>query len=185
MSFLEINNDWTLFLDRDGVINHRIVGDYIKKPEEWLFLEQVPQTIAQLSKLFKYTFVVTNQQGIGKGLMTTEDLNILHQILIQAVEAENGHITKIYHCPDLANTGSSHRKPEIGMALQARKEFAGVDLKRSVMVGDTKNDLLFGRRAGMKTVLVSSDLKLRRELFELYDIAIDKLADIDQFIIHN
>lgn len=184
MNCLQINDNWTLFLDRDGVINHRIMGDYIKRTDEFVLLDRVAQTIANLSKLFKYTFVVTNQQGIGKGLMTVEDLNAIHNVLKQEVEKEGGMITKLYYCPDLANTGSKCRKPEIGMALQARKEFEGIDLKRSIMVGDTKNDMLFGRRAGMRCVLVSSNIQERRELADFYDFAIDKLAQLPEILVY-
>ena len=76
-----INKEWTLFLDRDGVINKRRVNDYVKKAEEFVFFEGVPEAIAFFNLIFDKIFVVTNQQGIGKGIMSTNDLANVHDHL--------------------------------------------------------------------------------------------------------
>ena len=68
-----------LFLDRDGVINVRTIGDYVKTPEEFHFLPGAEQAIADLGKMFEKIFVVTNQSGIGQGIMTHEALVIVHK----------------------------------------------------------------------------------------------------------
>ncbi len=75
------DNDWTLFLDRDGVINQRIVGDYVKSPEEFQFIDGVPESISILNGLFRYVIVVTNQQGVGKGKMTGNDVEAVHHFM--------------------------------------------------------------------------------------------------------
>ena len=151
------SGDWTLFLDRDGVINRRLIDDYVKKPEEFEFLPKVLESIAAFSKKFKHIFIVTNQQGIGKGLMTDNDLEIIHNKMLQEIEANGGRIDKVYYCPDLAESNSPNRKPEIGMALQAQKNFSDVDFSKSLMVGDSKGDINFGKNAGMITVFINSD----------------------------
>jgi histidinol-phosphate phosphatase family protein len=146
--------DWTLFLDRDGVINRRLVGDYVKHPQEFEFLPEVLEAWAIFAKKFKYIFVVTNQQGIGKGLMTEVDLTVIHELLRAKVIANGGRIDAIYHCPDLAKSGSINRKPEIGMALQAQRDFPSVNFAKSIMIGDSISDMQFGKNAGMKTIFV-------------------------------
>ena len=152
------SGDWTLFLDRDGVINRRLIDDYVKCVNEFEFLPDAIDAIRVFSKKFKYIFVVTNQQGIGKGLMTEADLEIIHTNMISAIEAHGGRIDKVYHCSDLAASESLNRKPEIGMALQAQKDFPEVDFSHSIMVGDSKSDMQFGKNAGMKTVFITTDL---------------------------
>ncbi len=81
MNLFEIDESWTLFLDRDGVINRRLMGDYVKSLDEFEILPGVLGAIKNFSKKFGRIVIVTNQQGIGKGLMTNEDLNAVHQYL--------------------------------------------------------------------------------------------------------
>ncbi|MDY5968604.1 MAG: HAD family hydrolase [Bacteroidales bacterium] len=151
-----------LFLDRDGVINQRIPDGYVTRKEDFVVLPGVLEALALLTPQFDYTFIVTNQQGIGKGLMTEEDLNGIHAYFIQQATAEGGRIDKVYFCPHLKSEHSFMRKPSIGMALKAKKDHPGLNLKQSVMVGDTLSDMVFGRRAGMKTVLVGDEYHIAR-----------------------
>ena len=151
------DDSWTLFLDRDGVINERLIGDYVKTPDEFRFIEGVPEAIAELSRVFGRIIIVTNQQGIGKGLMTEEDLRIIHDIMISGIEEAGGRINKIYHAPHLERDDSSLRKPNTGMALQAQKDFPEIEFNKSVMVGDGLHDMEFGRLLGMLRVFISPD----------------------------
>ena len=96
---LNIDDTWCLFLDRDGVINKRVEGDYIKKWEEFEFLPGVLEALHIFSGVFDKIFVVTNQQGIGKGLMTEIDLEHIHDEMIQEIKINGGRINKIYHSP--------------------------------------------------------------------------------------
>lgn len=139
-----------LFLDRDGVLNVLRHDDYVKTPDELELLPGVAEALTICRRHFGRIFVVSNQQGIGKGLMTEDDLTAIHARLLDAI----GPVDSIYHCPELESAHSFRRKPNIGMALQARREFPDVRLKDSVMVGDSMTDMLFGHRAGMMTVLV-------------------------------
>lgn len=166
-----------LFLDRDGVLNKHLEGDYVLTPDQLEVLPGVPRAIARLSSLFDKIFVATNQQCIGKGLLTHEGLAAIHDKLLAAVEAEGGRIDKIYYCPDLREEHSLHRKPNVGMALQARHEYPGLQLKESVMVGDSMTDLLFGRRCGMTTVLVGNHPEIATEYPHLTDYCYPTLAD--------
>ena len=146
-----------LFLDRDGVINKRIVGGYVTNPSEFVLIDGVLEALGIFASRFDRVFMVTNQQGIGKGLMSVDDLNLIHDGFLQKVTESGGRIDKIYFCPALKSEHSFMRKPNIGMALMARREYPDVVLRHSVMVGDTESDMLFGRHARMKTVLVGDD----------------------------
>jgi histidinol-phosphate phosphatase family protein len=154
---LERRQYWSLFLDRDGVINRRLVDDYVKQWDDFDFLEGVLEAIAIFAKEFKHIFIVTNQQGIGRGLMSEEDLKKIHHNMLAQINAHGGRIDAIYHCPDLARSGSRNRKPQIGMALQAQSEFPTVDFSRSIMLGDSKGDIQFAENAGMIPIFINTE----------------------------
>lgn len=152
MMTLPIDKSWALFLDRDGVINHKLEDDYVRDYEDFVFMPNIQVVLKPLQSLFSWTFVVTNQQGIGKGLMTENDLLRLHWQMQADLYTSQIEFTKIYHCPDLAAKNSPNRKPEIGMALQAQADFPNVNLQKSVIIGDSLSDMEFGKKAGMKTI---------------------------------
>ena len=152
-----IKKSWTLFLDRDGVINRRIVDDYVKNAEEFEFLPLVPESLGKLSGIFNRLIVVTNQQGIGKGILTGDDVESVHQHFLLEIKPFQANINKIYVCPDLESMGSHMRKPNIGMALAAQKDFPDIDFEKSIMVGDSQSDMDFGKKAGMITVFINSE----------------------------
>ncbi|MGE5424011.1 MAG: D-glycero-alpha-D-manno-heptose-1,7-bisphosphate 7-phosphatase [Syntrophothermus sp.] len=170
-----IDKTWTLFLDRDGVINRRIVDDYVKKWEDFEFLPGVPEAIRDLSMIFNHILIVSNQQGIGKGLMTKEDLKAVHEAMTGAIRKAGGRIDGIYHCPDLAATGSFLRKPAVGMGLRARREFPDISFRKSLMAGDSVSDMIFGKRLGMKTVFLCDDLRKARQMPRVIDFVLPDL----------
>ncbi len=166
-----------LFLDRDGVINRRIVGDYVRKKEDFEILPGVLEAIALLSPKFDYIFIVTNQQGIGKGYFTVDDLAETHQYLLEKVQENGGRIDKIYFCPDLAKDNSPNRKPAPGMGLQAKADFPDIDFSQSIMLGDSVSDMEFGKALKLHTVFVTNGEELKPKAKELADeIFIDLLA---------
>lgn len=154
LEHLKIDKSWTLFLDRDGVINTRLPGAYVKTIHEFSFIEGVPEAIQLLSQKFGIIVVVTNQQGIGKGLMTEEELNIIHQKMIEDLAKQGGRIDRIYHSPHLEASDHADRKPAVGMALKAKKDFRNIKFSKSVMVGDSLSDMIFGKRLKMRTVFI-------------------------------
>lgn len=147
----------TLFLDRDGVLNRRIVDNYVTSLEDFEILPGVLEAMRILSAQYDHIFMVTNQQGIGKGLMSEADLHAIHDHFLQQVLQTGGHIDKIYFCPALKAQHSFQRKPSIGMAVAAKHDYPDIRFKDSVMVGDSRSDMLFGKRAGMTTVLVGDE----------------------------
>ncbi len=170
-----IGEEASLFLDRDGVINKRLVDEYVLNPEQFDLLPGVAKAIKKFRSLFGHIFVVTNQQGIGKGLMTHEDLKQVHQKFHLALEEVGASVDKIYYCPNKLEDNHIDRKPNVGMGLKARKEFK-INLKKATMVGDALSDMMFGRKLGMCTVFISSDLKVVQENAHLIDFWFDSLA---------
>lgn len=150
-----IDQHWTLFLDRDGVINHDKDNDYIRNWEEFRFYDDTLEALALLSGYFPRIVVTTNQKGVGRGLMTVQDLDTIHSNMIERIEQSGGRINRVYYCPDLDND-SPDRKPNPGMAFRAKKEFPEIDLSKSLIVGNRISDMGFGRNAGMHTVFVAT-----------------------------
>jgi histidinol-phosphate phosphatase family protein len=140
----EIDKTWTLFLDRDGVINDEKHMAYVNTWEEFKFFSGVKDAIKIFTEKFGRIFIVTNQRGVAKGLTKIKNLEIIHKNLIEEVAAKGGKIDKIYYCADMENV-SSNRKPNPGMGLKAKEEFPEIDFLKSVMIGNTITDMEFGR----------------------------------------
>ena len=173
---MNIDASWTLFLDRDGVINKRNVGGYVENVSDFYFLDAVPEAIALCKTRFGRIIVVTNQQGIGKGIMTEEQLAAIHTYLRAQIPA----IDRIYHSPFLACENNNMRKPNIGMALAAKEDFPEIDFKKSIMVGDSLSDITFGKNSGMFTVFISD-----RETITSADRVFPSLFDFSNALIND
>ncbi len=182
---LSIDQGWSLFLDRDGVINQRIPDDYVKLPDEFEFIPGVTKALAILSVLFKPVIVVTNQQGIGRGLMTNVQLKLVHDKMLQKVTETGGRIDAVFYSPDLKNTGSFTRKPSVGLGLKARKQFPEINFKRSIMAGDTYSDILFGYRLGMVTVLIGTDQEVVFQCSGILDYSFPDLISFAEYVKNN
>jgi histidinol-phosphate phosphatase family protein len=167
----------TLFLDRDGVINRRRIDDYVKNTAEFVFEDGVLEAIAKLSKHFDRIVVVTNQQGVGKKLMSEKTLAEIHNNMKNEVEKAGGRIDAVYFCPDLKHSKSIYRKPNIGMGLLAKRQFPEIRFKQSVMVGDSISDMKFGKKLGMKTVFISNDKAKIAENAKLIDLNFNSLSE--------
>ena len=147
----------TLFLDRDGVINKKIDGDYVKTIADFEFIEGSVEGILKLSELFKRIIVVTNQQGIGKGLMTHDQLEKVHDYMSQNLK---GKISKIYYCPHLESDRCNCRKPANGMIKRALQDFPEIIINRSFLIGDSESDILAGKSMHICTVKVDNEFTL-------------------------
>ena len=155
INFKDINTNWTLFLDRDGVINEEKKEDYIRNWDEFKFYPESLLAMPILAQKFNRIIITTNQKGIGKGLMTTVDLSDIHDKMTSEILVAGGRIDEIFYCPDLDNL-SPNRKPQPGMALQAKAKYPSIDFSKSIMVGNRMSDMEFGRNAGMYTVYLAT-----------------------------
>ena len=168
-----VDESWTLFLDRDGVINKRLVDDYVKSIDEFIILPGILEAIKRFSKCFGRIIVITNQQGVAKGVMSGRDVDDVHEFLRKQVLDAGGIIDAIYYCPDWADAIPNCRKPSPSMALQAQLDFPEIDFTKSIMVGDMPSDIAFGHQLGMTTVWV----KQLGEAVNLENLASDFVVD--------
>jgi len=143
-----------LFLDRDGVINADPV-EFVTRPEELQLLPSSAVAIARFNAFGVPVIVCSNQSGVAKGLYTLEALERISERLQEMLREYNAHIDAFYYCPHDDADGCDCRKPKPGMLLRAAREHA-IALERSVFVGDSWRDIIAGRAAGVKTVLVLS-----------------------------
>jgi D-glycero-D-manno-heptose 1,7-bisphosphate phosphatase len=158
----------TVFLDRDGVINRRLPGDYVKSWSEFEFLPGAVEALAELRSAGLLTVVVTNQRGIARGLVSRESVDAVHQRMQRELEASDARVDAIYLCPDM---DGPMRKPAPGMLLAAANDHA-LDLSQSVIVGDSVSDLRAGAAAGARCVLVAEGPERDAKLSEARDAGV-------------
>jgi len=144
------------FIDRDGTINHKAPeGDYVKSVSEFSFLPGAVQGLRLLTDNGVRIVIVTNQRGIARGVMTASDLAEIHRWMLSKLSAAGAHVEAIYHCPH-DHGQCSCRKPQLGMFLDAERQLPGLELSRSVVVGDSETDMQAGERLGVPRVLIGA-----------------------------
>ncbi len=152
-----MNKGKAIFFDRDGVVNYRMVKDYVKRTEEFNFIPDFFSFFLEAKRNGYYAFLITNQQGIGKGVMTEDDLALVHGLMQMTLQEKTGFcFDEIYYCTDLAEMKSLRRKPNPGMLLEAISKW-NIDVERSWMIGDRRSDILAGTRAGVRTLLIGCE----------------------------
>jgi D-glycero-D-manno-heptose 1,7-bisphosphate phosphatase len=145
-----------VFFDRDGVVNRRIYGGYVKTWAEFELLEEVAQTVKAVKDLGYLAIVITNQQGVGKGLMTEEDLIGLHGRMQEHLhQLESVRFDDIYYSTEMKD-GSTRRKPSPAMLQEAAQKW-NIDLSNSWIIGDSTSDVEAGKRAGTKTAFLITE----------------------------
>jgi D-glycero-D-manno-heptose 1,7-bisphosphate phosphatase len=176
LDFNLIDKSWTLFLDRDGVLNYEKPEDYIYNYHEFVFYEGVKEALKYFNSVFNIIILTTNQRGVGKGLMTEGDLDEIHKSMLLDIEAAGGRIDKIYSAIS-SDDDDPLRKPQPGMAYLAKEDFPQIDFSKSIMVGNNISDMGFGRNTGMHTIFLRTthpELELPRPDI---DLAYDSLQD--------
>jgi D-glycero-D-manno-heptose 1,7-bisphosphate phosphatase len=143
------------FLDRDGVINRKAQteDEYITRWEEIRIIPGVVEAIALLNRAGFRVIVVSNQRCVAKGLLTTAELDAIHQRMCHELGAVGAKIDAVYYCPHEEQPPCSCRKPEPGMLFAAAAEHH-VDLASSWMIGDSEKDVQAGRSAGCRTARI-------------------------------
>jgi histidinol-phosphate phosphatase family protein len=162
-----INKDWALFIDRDGVVNDEKHQDYIHTWDEFKFYDGVKESFKIFNEKFGRIIMITNQRGIAKGVTKLEDLELIHKNMLEEIVDAGGRIDKIYFCPEME---SPNRKPNPGMGLQAIQDFSDINLSKSIMIGNTLSDMKFGRNLG---VTLNIFLRTTRKEVDVKDATID------------
>ena len=145
----------TLFLDRDGVINRWLPGDYVRTWEQFSFLPGILECLRAWAGKFRHILLVSNQRGVGKGLMTQEALDEVHARMLAEIRRAGGRIDGLYVCTAL-DKDDSCRKPRTGMFEKARRDFQDISPERCLMVGDSDSDRAFAQNCGMDFILMET-----------------------------
>ena len=140
-----------VFVDRDGTIMRD--ADYCSDPEQVQIFAGVPEALRRLKSNGYKLIIITNQSGIGRGLITMEqyhavETKVLHELGPDLIDAT-------YFCPDVPGQHSNCRKPAPGMILQASREHQ-INLSSSFFIGDKEIDIECGRNAGVRTIRVQT-----------------------------
>jgi len=173
---MKFDKSWSLFLDRDGVINKELPNDYVKNWSEFQFEEGALAALETLNLIFGTIVIITNQRGVGAGIMTEEALHFLHNQMITEIAAHKGRIDKIYFAPE-EDRSHIHRKPNPTMGYEAKKDFNTIDFTKSIMVGNSISDMKFGRALGMKNIFIDEKKKYNGFKNEEMDFIFNSLAE--------
>lgn len=146
----------TLFLDRDGVLNRLLPGDYVRSWSQWEWMPGVLGELARWSAKFRHIVLVTNQRGVGKGLMTDADLSRIHARMMTEILEAGGRIDLILACTALSEE-DPRRKPNPGMFQETQALFPDIDAKSSVLLGDSPSDAAFAANCGMRFILLNPE----------------------------
>jgi D-glycero-D-manno-heptose 1,7-bisphosphate phosphatase len=138
-----------VFFDRDGTLMEEV--HYCGDPARVRVFPGVPQALRKLKEAGFRTFIITNQSGIGRGLITEAQYRAVQEELLRQIGA--GVVDAAYFCADPPTVPSTRRKPEPGMVLEAVADY-DIDLARSYFIGDKSADIECGQRAGTRTILV-------------------------------
>lgn len=174
-----------VFLDRDGVINIDR-DDYVKSIDELRVFSFAPEAIRRICDAGWLVFVVSNQQAISKGIISEDTLVGMEKEIAQQIEDAGGKIIKFYYCRHLASENCSCRKPQPGLILTAAKDH-GIDLAKSIMVGDSERDIIAGKTAGCRTILALTGKLTREDVKTLSctpDFIVNTLAEAAEIITH-
>jgi len=138
-----------LFMDRDGTV--MVDVGYPRNPGDVELVPEAPQALARLRELGLKLVVVSNQSGVGRGLVTADEAASVHHRFVEALRAHGVELDAAYYCPHAPDEGCTCRKPSPELLERAAREL-NLDLGESFMVGDKESDLEAGRRAGCRTI---------------------------------
>lgn len=141
-----------LFLDRDGVINVNL-PDHVRSWEQFEFERGSLDALARVGATDYRVIVITNQSGIGRGLMSHETVNEIHTRMTAEIRHVGGRVDEVYYCPHSSQDNCTCRKPAPEMLLRGRDRYQ-LDVGASYLVGDWVDDVLAARAAGVKPLLV-------------------------------
>jgi len=149
-----------VFLDRDGVINRLVMGEYVTSWDKFVFLEGAPEAITSLSQAGYLIIVITNQSAVNRGLMSEHQLEEIHSQMVSEIEKAGGKVDAVYHCPHRPDEDCECRKPGTGMFDRVNRDY-DIDYDDSWFVGDFESDREIAERMGLRFILAKGDSGLR------------------------
>lgn len=147
-----------ILLDRDGVINERIRGGYVAHWEQFRFVRGIRGALARLTALGVPLIVVSNQAGVGKGMVSPAALAEITERFVVQLAKGGARIAAVYYCPHTPDDGCSCRKPRPGLLERAAKEWS-LDLKQSILIGDSPSDVEAAAAVNCRAILFSANAK--------------------------
>jgi len=141
-----------VLLDRDGVLNEDR-ADFVKTPAELVMIADAADAVARLNAANHTVAVVSNQSVVGRGLMSSDDLDAVHATLKNALTAASGHLDALITCTDPPWAATPRRKPGPGMLQEALDRFDATP-ENAVMIGDATRDLEAAAVLGIRRILV-------------------------------
>lgn len=158
-----------VFLDRDGVLNARRIA-LVRKPSQLRILPGGPESVAKLTRAGFAIVIATNQEFVdqpwlGGTYIRRADHDEVMRRIVAAMESQGGKVDRIEACMHRRGSGCDDAKPKPGMLLRAAAALE-LELPRSFMVGDNAKDMLAGRAAGCRTVLLDPRLRTRMQRAE-------------------
>ncbi|HEY0977879.1 MAG TPA: HAD family hydrolase [Flavobacteriales bacterium] len=148
-----------IFLDRDGVLN-RERGEHTWRPEDFEVLPGVAEAVAAINRSGRAAIVISNQSGIGLGLYTRKEVEVLHAELSRQLSAKDAHLDAILYCPHHPTTGRCLCRKPGGLLLERAIARYDLDPARSVMIGDRERDVQAANSVGVRGVLTASNAPL-------------------------
>jgi D-glycero-D-manno-heptose 1,7-bisphosphate phosphatase len=143
-----------LFLDRDGVINERIPGGYVTNWDAFRFVPGIVEALQALSSLELPIIVVSNQAAVGKGLLSIRGLSEITRRFADVLRRAEARVDAVYYCPHTPSENCDCRKPKPGLLRMAASDW-GIDLRRSVLIGDAPTDFAAAAAAGCRSLAFS------------------------------
>ena len=143
-----------LILDRDGVLNEEAPGQgYVTRANEWRWIAGSLEALASISRAGIRVSIVTNQSGVGRGLMTGQNLDAVHARMMREVKAAGGQIAALFACTHPPEARCDCRKPAAGLVAAAIAD-SGISVAQTLAVGDDERDVEAAHRAGVAAALV-------------------------------
>ena len=180
-----------IFLDRDGTIIRHV--DFLNKASQIRLLRGVARAIVSFKKLGFLVIIVTNQPIIAKGFCTFDDIDKVHEKMNKLLAQNGAKIDAVYICPHHPERGfkgeiselkieCNCRKPKPGLLLQAMKEH-NISANESWMIGDKESDIIAGKNAGCRTILLTSEKRISFEIMP--HKILSNLAEAVDYIVNN
>ncbi len=141
-----------VLLDRDGVLNVDR-SHSVRDRSEFELIDGAPQAVRTINDKGYHVIVVTNQACVGRGELATDELEVIHRILLQNVREAGGEIEDIYVCPHVDADECECRKPNPGLLYRAQEDY-GFNLEKTFFVGDDDRDMQAAQNAGARPAIV-------------------------------